>query len=261
VGIPDIAVQTQDRITNAASLYCLGVAYSVSPVEVEQFFAANWTAISQLFTDHGPWEGHNVTQNKAIGFQTTAHTLSLAVGLLGTGPTNMKRYADFAKLSAGLSEHFKAGAGHNFLSGDSQIFAWTAKDAQVSSVRNGGSFGVNGEKIRSLGLAFVANAPEGANLSGCRLRITYRCTTAMDAAVVTLKPVGGSVKIPKDIVVRFVATGDHDGVIEVPLPATVGLTKIKEVVITHEQPDPSPVCLTVTGLDFVPIVEEVPIMA
>lgn len=255
VGIPDIACMTEDRITHAASLYCLGVAYTVSPVEVENFLAANWTAISALFTSHGPWEGHNLTTNKTIDFQTTAHTLSLAVGILATGPANMKRYADYAGISAGLSDHLKAGTGYNFLSGDSQIFAWTAKDAQLTSVRNGGSFSVNGDKIQSLGLAFVTNAATGADLSGCKLRLSYRSTGAMAGAVITLKPVGIATKIPKEIVVQLVATeGGADAVIEVPLPAMVGLAMIKEVVITHTTAEPSAVGLTITGLDFVPVV-------
>ena len=45
------------RITDAASLYTLGAAYSVAPDKIEQFLAANWPVVSKLLTDHGPWEG------------------------------------------------------------------------------------------------------------------------------------------------------------------------------------------------------------
>src|SRR5439155_11841601 len=61
VGIPEITVSPNRRITDAASLYTLGVAYSVAPEKIEQFLAANWPIVSRLLTDHGPWEGFNVT--------------------------------------------------------------------------------------------------------------------------------------------------------------------------------------------------------
>ena len=63
--------------TDVASLYTLGTAYSVAPDKVEKFLAANWPVVSKLMTDHGPWEGFNVTRQEAIRVQTSAHTLSL----------------------------------------------------------------------------------------------------------------------------------------------------------------------------------------
>ena len=57
VGIPDITVSPLPRITDAASLYTLGTAYTVAPDKIERFLAANWPAVSRLLTEHGPWEG------------------------------------------------------------------------------------------------------------------------------------------------------------------------------------------------------------
>ena len=57
VGIPDITVSPLPRITDAASLYTLGAAYTVAPDKIERFLAANWPAVSRLLTEHGPWEG------------------------------------------------------------------------------------------------------------------------------------------------------------------------------------------------------------
>ena len=92
VGIPEITVSPRPRVTDAASLYTLGVAYSIDPEKVEPFLAENWPVVSKLFTDHGPWEGFNTTTQEVIRFQTTAHTLSLILGMLGTGSDHMTRY-------------------------------------------------------------------------------------------------------------------------------------------------------------------------
>ena len=92
MGIPEIAVTPAPRITNTPSLYTLGIAYMIAPEKIERFLAGNWPAVSELLTDHGPWEGFNVASQKPISVQTSAHTLSLILGLLGTGPENMRRY-------------------------------------------------------------------------------------------------------------------------------------------------------------------------
>jgi hypothetical protein len=98
-GIPDIAATDDPRLIDAPSLYTLGAAYQIAPAPVEKFLADNWDAISALFTDHGPWEGFNVTKKEPVRFQTTSHTLSLILGLTGTAPENMKRYLESRKLS------------------------------------------------------------------------------------------------------------------------------------------------------------------
>src|SRR5271166_6230942 len=85
VGISDITVSPLPRITDAASLYTLGAAYSVAPEKIEQFLAASWPLMAKLLTEHGPWEGLKGSNQEVIRFQTTAHTLALILGLLGTG--------------------------------------------------------------------------------------------------------------------------------------------------------------------------------
>ena len=94
IGIPEITVSPRPRITDAASLYTLGAAYTVAPEKIEGFLAANWPVVSRLLTDHGPWEGFHASRHEVIRFQTTAHTLSLILGLLGTASEHMKRYLD-----------------------------------------------------------------------------------------------------------------------------------------------------------------------
>ncbi len=80
VGIPAITVAPKPRITDAASLYTLGVAYSVAPEQVEGFLKA------QLAPDHPdvdrprPLGRLQRRPEQVIPFQTTAHTLALTLG-------------------------------------------------------------------------------------------------------------------------------------------------------------------------------------
>ena len=92
VAIPQIAVAQEPRITDAPSLYTLGVAYQIEPQLIEEFLADNIPVIETLFTEHGPWEGYKTGSREPIKFQTTAHVLSLILGLVGGGQENMKRY-------------------------------------------------------------------------------------------------------------------------------------------------------------------------
>src|SRR4051794_11723574 len=124
VGIPEITVSPRPRITDAASLYTLGAAATVAPEAIERFLAANWPVVSGLLTDHGPWEGFNVTKQEVIRFQTTTHTLSLILGLLRTAPDHMRRYLDSQGLGGRLAELFAPGEGADLLADGSQVFAW-----------------------------------------------------------------------------------------------------------------------------------------
>lgn len=103
VGISELAVTKEPRITDAPSLYTLGVAYQIAPDAVEAFLAAHWAIIEQLLTDHGPWEGYKTSTGTPIRFQTCAHTLSLILGLVGTADANMARYLEAHGLLDNLS--------------------------------------------------------------------------------------------------------------------------------------------------------------
>lgn len=256
VGIPEITVSPKPRITDAASLYCLGPAYTVAPEEVERFLAANWPTISGLLTEHGPWEGYNVTKREPIRFQTTAHTLALVLGLLGTGPDHMKRYAEHAGLTPRLAEHFRPGVPADLLSAETNVFAWANKDGQLRSGRQGESFHVEGQRIGLLGIAFVPKGGGGVDLSGGHLRVRYRSTHAIEPMMIELKPVGvapDSGLISKQVFTRLEDTGGREAEVVVPLPATVGLSRIKEVVFSHEKPSgQQSIDLTVTGVRFTP---------
>ena len=256
VGIPAITVSPRPRITDAASLYTLGVAYSVAPDAVEKFLEAHWPVISTLLTEHGPWEGYNVARREPIRFQTTAHTLALILGLIGQGSENMRRYLESKQLTAQLDAFFEVGPGADILASTPAV-AWTSKDATLVSGKEGTAFHVKGDPLHLFGIAFVAPEPAGLNLSGGLLTLRYRSAQALDPVTIELKPIPPSTDnsglISRAITVPIEATGLTEREVRVPLPATPGLTRIKEVVIYHERPTKGPVDLTVTHLSVAPI--------
>jgi hypothetical protein len=256
VGIPEIAVVSQPRVTDAASLYTLGVAYTIAPDRVEKFLAANWDVVSRTLSDHGPWEGYNVTRREVISVQTSAHTLALALGLLRTGSEHMTRYLNSKGLAGRLSELFPPGEPVDLLSSKAEAFAWTDKESRSQSRREKAAFHIQSDRVQFLGIALVATAPGGFNLSGGRLRVGYRCAGALEPVTITLKPVTNPQAaglIAKEIFTRFVPTKDGEAEIDVPLPGMPGLTEVKEVVLTYE-PGASgrPIDLTLTRVVCAP---------
>lgn len=238
IGIPDIAVNRKERITDAPSLYTLGVAHQVKPEAVEGFLAARWPRISSLFTDHGPWEGYKTSARSPIELQTTAHTLALVLGLIGTGDENMARYLESKGLSDRRSGLYRPGEGADLLSEDFKVFAWATPSEKLKTVRSEAGFSVKGDDVSDIHIALVAPAPAGISLSGGVLRIRYRSTHAIDGAVLTL----GRPKdrpqpaLPNEVFLRFRATGNSSGTLEIPLPATPALHEVKELVLRPAGP-------------------------
>ena len=256
VGIPAITVSPKPRVTDAASLYTLGVADTIAPGNIETFLARNAPVVSKLFTDHGPWEGYNVTRHEEIPFQTTAHTLALVLGLLGTSSDHMQRYLDSKGLGGRLTEVFQPGESADLMASDNRAVAWTDKESVLRSSRDKGGFHATSDALNYLGIAFLAEPPEkGVNLSGGLLRLRYRSSEALDPVIIELKPSGNPPAsaglIPNQIFTHMAATDGRDEEILVPLPATPGLTRIKEVVITHQPATKSRIDLTITGASVV----------
>jgi hypothetical protein len=261
VGIPDITVSPLPRITDAASLYTLGAAYSVAPEKVERFLEAKWPVISSLLTDHGPWEGLKGANQKVIRFQTTAHTLALILGLLGTGSNHMKAYLESKGLRSRLDEIYKPGDDYDLLSSGTQVYAWNGKESPMQSTREDTTFHARTDRINNAGIAFVPVSSRGANLSGCLLRLRYRSSVPIEQAIITLKPFlsepPAAGMIPTEIFCRFVATAGKDQELLIPLPATPGLAQTKEVVISFgPRSQGRPMDLSVIGLQIMPILGE-----
>jgi hypothetical protein len=210
-----------------------------------------------LWTDHGPWEGFNVTRQEEIRIQTSAHTLSLILGMLGTGPEHLKRYLDSRDLGGGLAELFKPGERVDLLAEPTQVFAWADKEGAIQSSRKDGAFQVRGRPVGQVGIAFVPARKEGVNLSGGLLTVRYHSAAAAESAVLALKPVGpanpSAAIIPTEIFTRLADTGGQEEEIRIPLPATPGLRAIKEVVLTCGQAKKElPVDLRITHFAVAP---------
>lgn len=258
VGIPEITVAPTPRITDSASLYTIGTAYTVAPEKVESFLAANWPKISILRTEHGPWEGYNITRQEPIHFQTSAHTLSLVLGMLGTGPAHLKRYLDSRGLGDELAKLFQPGHAADFLAEPTRAFAWTDKDNTIQTTRSAASFDVRGGAARQFFIAFVPTADKGVNLSGGLLRLRYRSTAPAEASLITLKPIvpvnHSAGMIPIDIFTQFADTKGEEAEINITLPAIPSLWAIKELVVTYNQGmNPLPIDFRVTHLSVTPL--------
>ena len=185
-----------------------------------------------------------------IKFQTTAHTLSLVLGFIGTGSEHMKRYLDSKNLSHRLMESYPLGDDVDLLAEGIQVFAWSDQKAGVKSNREKSVFFVKGDRVARLGVAFITPRPEGLNLSGGVMTIGYRSTQPLDGATITFKPANpNSSNVPalitKELFTRLSVAAASTSELSVMLPATPGLTNIKEVVITHESNTGQPVDLMI----------------
>lgn len=247
LGIPDLAVTDQPRMTDAPSLYTLGIAYSILPDQVEAFLSDHWKQIRRLFTDHGPWEGYNTTQNRVIEFQTTAHTLALILGGIGSAGENMQRYwtsqgiPSLSKIQGAPSVAF------NFLSERTQWTPWSPSGDPLEALRWRNGFRIRGDAVRNG--AVTVKLPKATSLSNGALLIRYFAAKPLKASVTLTF---GPLVFENEIFARFEVTGTEKE-IRIPLPGTPGLEQVKELVIRFgDESAPQPVDLTLSGFDFVP---------
>jgi hypothetical protein len=246
IGIPDVAVTDHPRITDAPSLYTLGVAYEVAPDQVEELLSKHWKTIQLLFTDHGPWEGFNTTQNKAIEFQTAAHTLALILGGIGSAEENMQRYLTWQGVTSLSKVQGGESVAVDLLDGP-QWISWSPVGDSLEGVHWKNGFRLRGDAVRNG--AVTVKLPKPISLSNGALLIHYRAARPLNA-VITLA--GGPVAFQNEIFARFdVAESEKE--IRIPLPATPGLENVAELVVRFgDQLAPVPVDLTLSGFEFVP---------
>jgi len=271
VGIPDLAATKEKRITTAPSIYTLGVAYMVAPEKMEKFLSDNWSTLSSLFSDHGPWEGYNVDAykgnalmsiltlgipvGKIIKFQTSAHLLSFILGAIGSAPENMKRYLDSHKLSAKLASFYRPGRSVNFLAGGNKVIPWTIDNSKCDIDISGGKVRLQGNDVGVGGVTLQPAKSSGFDLAGGILEIKYRSAYLMDNVkiIIKRKAVSG-VPVPEiDItaILKIRKSPDSDQVLEIPLPAAPALRGIKEIVILYgEGQSRGPIDLTFKSLKF-----------
>jgi hypothetical protein len=257
VGVREVAVANHHRVTDAPSLYTLGVAYMYAPEKIEAFLVDNWMGISQLFTDHGPWEGFNTSSNAPVKFQTSAHTMSLILGGINSGHENMKRYLEAHELMDDLKAFNEPGEAIDFLDSSVQLNAWTSAGDQLVPLRENGHFQIRGEKVRTGGITVVVPQEKGISLSNGILKIRYRAANPVEKAVITLKRAPGlpikPMTFENEIYTRFDVAMGHENEVSIPMPGTPGLENIKELILVYGDDNiVAPVDLTITGFEFIP---------
>jgi hypothetical protein len=264
IGIPEITVSPNPRITDATSLYTLGIAFAIAPDGVERLLDANWGVISQLLTDHGPWEGYNTTKRDVIRFQTTVHVLSLILGALSTASDNMAKYLDSRGLSEPLDALYKTGRKVDLLSEDVRAIAWTPDKSNIRLTRDADRLRVQGEHVDQAGVTFVLPGREGASLSGGLLIIQYKARQAIEKATIKLDKKDTTLEdagvIPSEIFLDKsldetspAASGGQERTVQIPLPATPTLAGIQEVtLVCGRSAKRGPLDVSFTAFRFVP---------
>jgi len=247
IGIPDVAVTDQSRITTAPSLYTLGVAYEVAPEKIEKFLAVNRKKIERLFTKHGPWEGYNTAKNEVIQFQTTAHTLALILGGIGSAEENMQRYLTWQGVTSLSKVQGGGSVAVNLLGGGAKWIPWSPAGDSLEALHWQDGFRIRADTVRNS--AVTVKLSKKTSLSNGALLIRY-CAAKPLNPVITLT--GGPTVFQNEIFVRF-DTAEAEKEIRIPMPATPGLESVTELVIRFgDQRAPVPVDLTLSGFEFVP---------
>ncbi|RJR33740.1 MAG: hypothetical protein C4576_27565 [Desulfobacteraceae bacterium] len=256
IGIQDLAVTDKPLITNAPSLYTLGVAYMVAPEKIERFLKSRWPLISGLLTPHGPWEGYNTSTCEPIEYQTTAHTLSLVLCAIGSAHENMNRYLTLKGMTGRLEDLYRPGVHLDFLSQWNQVSPWAEGQVSVTFEKRGGGYRFRFPPAARSGVRFVIHGEHGANLSNGTLRIRYRSDKKVDALFTVRRSEKDPLptpSIPTEIFTRFEATGGREKEIAIILPATPALSGIKEASLLFETAgEETPLDMFIAGLEFQP---------
>jgi hypothetical protein len=125
----------------------------------------------------------------------------------------------------------------------------------VTTRRDASGFHVASASMANLGIAFVATDPKGVDLSGGVLDLRYRNGGKAVPVVMALKPAprepAVAALIPTEIFTTLAA--GEAGELRINLPATPGLSHIKEIVFTFgPESKGRPIDLTITGLKVTP---------
>lgn len=251
VGIPEMTVDIKPRIVTSPSLYALGAAHQVAPEQVEAFIGRHWPAIStNLLTDHGPWEGMDMTKGQPIRCQTAAHTMALALGLIGTGPDAMRRYLDEKGLSQTLDSWNLPGRGGDGLAAQNNVFAWALK-GPLATERTKTGIAMKGNGVTQPGLAIVPPPTIPLNISGTRMELEYTSPTDYGEVTIQFKHSTATPPILNQYRVSLPATGTSPRRLSFLLPTTPGLTSIREVVFCWGGlTTPARIAMTFSRLSF-----------
>ncbi len=166
LGINEIAMNGVSETT--PSTYNLGAAYMFRPAGVEALLQKLIADHPELITNHGLWEGMNMTTGKVVKEQVFNNVLSFTLGMAGTGGTSMTRYLENKGLLTELRSIWDPQTPVSLMSGTSGNFEW------------------NGFKGTSW------HVSEAVRASDRELRITYQSSSPITGAKLELKHAGSN---------------------------------------------------------------------
>ncbi len=233
IGVPDIAVVKDQRITNAPSLYTLGVAYSILPDEIEAFLSENWDEVSSLFTDHGPWEGMCTATRLPIQCQTSVHVMSLILGALDASDEAMARYLEQRGLSGSMRSIYPESPPVALLDPALKAVVWSPDGSALNFNHAKSRVRLTGSNVRQAAVTWMLDSPlEGIAFSGRELRIRYRNRGPELRAVVSLeRPAPEGRSVSQELFMKFRHTRWVSQEICIPLPTTPALLGIKKITL------------------------------
>ena len=255
IGVPDLAVVSDVRITNAPSIYTLGVAYSILPDDVERFLRDNWPCISALFTAHGPWEGIHMATQLPIRCQTAVHVMSLILGGLGLSDDAMARYLDQRGVEESLRLIYPDGKPADLLAPGIRTVVWSPDGSSLALDSGRRGVRLTGKAVRKAGVTWLLDQPsEALDVSGGVLRLRYRNRGPELNAVISLeRPDSQGRSVWQEIMVRFQHTRFRAQELRIPLPATPGLLDIKKVTLLLGSDEVRKVDLALSKFNFPPM--------
>ncbi len=166
LGINEIALGP--TVETTPSVYNLGAAHMFRPAQVEVLLQGLIADHRDLISNHGLWEGKNMTSGKVVNEQVFNNVVTFTLGMVGTGPSYMTRYLENKGLKAELESIWDPQAPVS-VTGNSTAYNFSYSDA--TAVYKATSWKLN----------------ESVMASGREIRITYQSDTPITGARFELK--------------------------------------------------------------------------
>ena len=249
VGIGEISANLSPRNEDVASLYTLGAAHMVEPLQIESFLENILTSYPGLVTSHGLWEGVDMVNHTVVQEQVSSNVDTFILGMAGTGPAEMIRYLETENLYTRFQSVFTNGGAIDLIGSSTASFTWG--DGASTSQRSGSAYIMTSTAFTSNGTAFMQN---GVNLSGGQLTIKYNSTTPVGNGRIELKDkdVSNNFNINLSIeAIPFENTSGAEREITVDLPITPALFNIDQVALVLSGGNDGPLDMTIIGLSLV----------
>ena len=225
LGINEIAMNGVSETT--PSTYNLGAAYMFRPAGVEALLQKLIADHPELITDHGLWEGLNMTTGKVVKEQVFNNVLSLTLGMAGTGGASMTRYLENKGLTAKLQSIWDPQSPASLTGGTSGNFEW------------------NGFKGTAWHVTSAARASER------ELHITYQSSTSITGVKLDLKHANSN-EPAFSVQLDLPATGSTAGEYVITIPDSYLYWYITDAVVLFPESQGYPNA-KITGMTLVPI--------